>query len=62
MEGRIRKNCTHIINIFSKEESPKEKGNLYLSGVNILSLPTLKEEFRVNCVLTVLDHKVYNAC
>jgi hypothetical protein len=62
MEGGIRKNCTHIINIFSKEDHPKEKGNLYLSGVNVLSLPTFKEEFGVNCILTVLDHKVYHAC
>lgn len=62
MEGRLRQNCVHIINLLEKEENPKHKGNLYLAGVNVLSLPTFKEEFNVNCVVTVLDQKVYNAC
>lgn len=47
--------CSHIINIYHKEENPpKNKGNLYLSGVDALKSP-IKEDLGINCVLTIID-------
>ena len=52
--------CSHIINIYSKEESPpQDKGNLYLSGVNVLGKPDLMKNKKIDCVLTIIDKWTY---
>ncbi len=54
--------CSHIINIFSKEgeNPPLDKGNLYLSGVNVLGKPDLMKNKQIGCVLTIIDKWTYN--
>ena len=50
---KLYHSVSHILNIYGKEE-PKNKGNLFLSGVIALDKVELKE-LGIDCVVTVLN-------
>ena len=50
--------CSHILNIH-QENPPKHKGNLYLSSVYTLDNDSVKKDFKINCVLTIMDSTTF---
>jgi protein-tyrosine phosphatase len=52
--------CSHIINIYEKSQGPKEKGNLYLSGVAALK-EGIKKDYGIDCVLSIIDRWTYDS-
>ena len=53
--------CSHILNIYSKlKKPPTDKGNLYLSGIDVLDSTKLLKANHINCVLTIIDKSTYD--